>query len=103
NGKNLSDLEVLACLQHYGAATRLLDFTKNVFIALWFASTSHMDKYGLLVGMRDTLGLEFMSQVEAQLPITQIINNSEGIRVWEPPHFFDRMRVQESLFLLGKS
>lgn len=37
NGRKLSDLELLAELQHYGAATCLIDFTQNPLIALWFA------------------------------------------------------------------
>lgn len=32
-----SDLELLAQLQHYGAATGLIDFTSNPLVALWFA------------------------------------------------------------------
>ena len=37
NGRELWDLELLARLQHYGAATCLLDMTSNFNIALWFA------------------------------------------------------------------
>ena len=37
NGRRLKDLELLAKLQHYGAATCLLDFTTRFDIALWFA------------------------------------------------------------------
>lgn len=33
----LNDLELLAALQHQGAATCLIDFTANFHIALWFA------------------------------------------------------------------
>ena len=36
-GRSLSDLELLALLQHNGAATCLIDFTANALIALWFA------------------------------------------------------------------
>ena len=36
-GHPLSDLELLAELQHYGAATCLTDFTYNFLVALWFA------------------------------------------------------------------
>ena len=36
-GKQLADLELLADLQHHGAATCLLDFTRNALVALWFA------------------------------------------------------------------
>ena len=37
NGRDLSDLELLAELQHFGAATLLIDFTFNPQVALWFA------------------------------------------------------------------
>ena len=37
DGQRLSDLEVLARLQHFGAATGLIDFTFNALVALWFA------------------------------------------------------------------
>ena len=35
--KQLYDLELLADLQHHGAATCLIDFTRNALVALWFA------------------------------------------------------------------
>ena len=37
SGRELRDLELLAQLQHYGAATCLLDMTSSFNIALWFA------------------------------------------------------------------
>ena len=37
NGRELSDLEILAELQHFGAATCLIDFTYSAQVALWFA------------------------------------------------------------------
>ncbi len=37
DGSNLNDLELLAALQHFGAATCLLDFTKQALVALYFA------------------------------------------------------------------
>ncbi len=43
NGRELKDLELLAKLQHYGAATCLIDFTKNSLVALYFACTSEND------------------------------------------------------------
>lgn len=37
SGGRLSDLALLAELQHFGAATCLIDFTRNALMALWFA------------------------------------------------------------------
>ena len=43
-GRKLSDLELLAKLEHYGAATCLIDFTRNFLVAMWFACQSHREK-----------------------------------------------------------
>ncbi|WP_143108654.1 FRG domain-containing protein, partial [Bathymodiolus thermophilus thioautotrophic gill symbiont] len=44
--KELSSIELLAELQHFGAATGLIDFSKNFLVALWFASNSNPGKDG---------------------------------------------------------
>ncbi len=36
-GEDFCELELLARLQHHGAAIRLLDCSRNAFVALWFA------------------------------------------------------------------
>ena len=43
-GRELSDLELLAKLQHHGAATCLIDFTRNFLVAMWFACRPHKEK-----------------------------------------------------------
>ena len=43
SNRELGDLGLLAMLQHNGAATCLIDFTKNFLIALWFASEPFVD------------------------------------------------------------
>ena len=57
NGQELSDLELLARLQHHGAATRLIDATRSALVALWFSVSSQIDTTGALIGIhRDYLG-----------------------------------------------
>ena len=43
-GRRLSDLELLAELQHFGAATCLIDFSTSALIALWFACREQRGK-----------------------------------------------------------
>ena len=44
DGQKLSDLELLAKLQHHGAATCLIDFTRELLVAMWFACQIHKDE-----------------------------------------------------------
>ena len=46
DGRDLDDLELLAALQHFGAATSLLDFTKQALVALYFACRAENEKDG---------------------------------------------------------
>ncbi len=44
-----SDIEILTKLQHFGAATNLIDFTENPLIALFFACDGSPDKEGRVI------------------------------------------------------
>lgn len=105
-GRKLSDLELLSVLRHYGAATRLMDFTRNAFVALWFATLRGHAGYGLLVGLDPPPGAARRIRTEDHLnnPLRTLMDQ-KGVQkkflLWEPRHLFDRMRVQQSLFVLG--
>ena len=45
----LNDFDILAKMQHYGLPTRLLDFSINPLVALYFACESKMSKNGRIL------------------------------------------------------
>jgi hypothetical protein len=115
-GRELSDLELLSVLRHYGAATRLMDFSRNVLIALWFAcsGSENRDEYGLLVGVEANNARHLRTEEDLRKPITDLIDEKRIVAgpngeewhaidywYWEPRHLFERMRVQQSLFVFG--
>src|SRR5438105_1147733 len=106
-GRRLTDLELLAVLQHFGAATRLLDFTKNAFSALWFACNSDPAEYGLVFFARLHTVTEkshwISSSEDVCLPMKELLQKyNSKIFVWEPVHLFQRMKVQQGLFAFSE-
>ena len=47
-----NNVEWLALMQHYGAPTRLIDFTKSIFVALFFALDGSYDKDSVIWAIR---------------------------------------------------
>lgn len=47
-----SVLEFMACMQHFGGATRLLDVTSSLDVALYFASSRHDKVAGVVYSYR---------------------------------------------------
>ena len=45
----VSNIEILTDLQHYGGETTLIDFTRNIYIALFFACDGSFDKDGRII------------------------------------------------------
>lgn len=122
-GRELSDLELLARLQHFGAATCLVDFTQNPLVALWFACREKPKKDGKVVVMdTDVSGaLKFLT---ADLRVTGSIKpqrqfalirpdelrtdmqdflDFEVLRTWAPIPRENRVIVQQSIFVFGKT
>jgi FRG domain len=55
DGRTLSDFDLLARLRHHGAATRLVDATRNALTALWFSVADAPDRVGALIGIHSDL------------------------------------------------
>ena len=100
-------LEVMAELQHYGAATGLIDFTESALAALWFACKDKQDKPGrvFVVHLNDR---EKIEEIKTRDGIKDKLDKLfptkiPGIlRAWRPGDGNSRMVTQQSLFLFGR-
>ncbi len=109
HGERYSDLELLAELQHYGAATCLIDFTTDPLIALWFSCYTEPDKNGRVCAMSTEHGNIFVEINEAsnyeelrQQSIEYFFEKREWWK-WNPEHQNDRILAQKSAFIFGKA
>lgn len=105
-GRELSELEILASLQHHGAATCLLDFSENIFASLWFAVSESPQETGVLLGVQHIeeyhlRGFDLMSK-----PIKDLLSHSKYKNSnlwWKSQVLFERMRSQQSVFMFGST
>lgn len=101
--RSLSDLEMLSELQHFGAATCLMDFTTSALIALYFACRKESGKSGKVVAMA-TESVEKFSTVsyeDLKKPAKEFLSG-ERLWKWEPSSLNNRIVAQQSVFVLGK-
>ena len=107
----LSALELLAALQHQAAPTRLLDFSHNALVALWFAVEQKYDDDG--DPRPDTDGRVFVAQANSretspvwerdpEIPWRDPPTDwSRDIFVWTPPPIDGRIARQQGCFVMG--
>lgn len=103
-GTQLSDFDLLARLQHHGAATRLLDTTRSVLVALYFACDKLPDNWGALFGFHaDYLGGgEGRPLLESYDEVVKRLDRHNHPQTWEPPNISNRVAAQHSQFLYSK-
>ncbi|MDI6434286.1 FRG domain-containing protein [Cronobacter turicensis] len=101
DGRRLTDFEVLAKLQHHGAATRLIDFSRNMLVALWFACNSNENATGLLIGL-DKLamtGEEITNEERDYRDIFAEEAETQRAITWQPPTVSKRITAQRAQFV----
>ena len=114
NGQQPSDLELLAELQHYGAATCLIDFSYSAQVALWMAcqrefknvadskifngkvfavNISNPDRFQKVTSqsLKKNIDYFFNSDNRGGYPLYQ----------WQPKQQNNRIIAQKSVFLFG--
>ena len=103
HGQEYSDLELLAELQHNGAATCLVDFTTNPLVALWFACQNIQQENGKVIAMR-TDNIEEFAEVNYEnlkSPIGKFFEEGK-LWKWRPSHQNNRILAQNSIFVFGQ-
>lgn len=108
-GRRLSDLELLAKLQHFGAATGLLDFTWNPLVALWVAcECPSTDGKLYVVNTNDPIRFTRVSSEETDQVASSVFSVPSGpplLSYWEPTVSGDaspRILRQRSVFIIGR-
>jgi tetratricopeptide (TPR) repeat protein len=110
DGHYLSDLELLAELQHFGAATCLIDFTRSAQIALWFAcqQSSSGEANGKVFAVRSDDPVLFRAitpKLVAEENIEYFFKEDERgscpLYQWQPKQWNNRVIAQQSVFIFG--
>ena len=109
-GYIVSDLQLLAKVQHFGAATGLLDFTWDPLIALWFSCRSNSNNDGkvFVINTSDAIRLARAPSDERERTMKTSLrmdDNSPGLLYWEPMLSGDatsRILRQRSVFIIGR-
>lgn len=115
---DMSDLDILADIQHNGGATCLVDFSKNLLTAIWFACNADLQNngyvycYNIMVDMimNDKLTIirpedenRKISELLAQTYRETNVCSDEETRfcLWEPSKKNNRIIRQDSVFVFG--
>ena len=110
NSQRLSDLELLAELQHFGAATCLIDFSRNALVALWFACQPNSTKEeanGKVFAVRsdDPIRFKTVTPKLIEKDIDYFFKLDERgkhpLYQWEPKLQNNRIIAQHSVFVFG--
>ena len=108
-GRELSDLHLLAKLQHLRAATGLLDFSWNPLVGLWFAcETPEADGKLFVMNLNDPIQVAMIPSDESEQGVASLFlpkGEPPNIAYWEPMASGDalpRILRQRSVFVIGR-
>ena len=110
NGRKVSELQLLAKLQHFGAATGLVDFSWSPLVALWFAGQeSENDGRLFILNTNNPTEVSRVPSDEKEQNIEAIFlrvdNSAPRLLYWEPMlsgNAMLRILRQRSVFIIGR-
>ena len=101
---DLKDLQLMGRLQHYGAATCLIDFTKNPHVALWFACLPSKQKDGGADGKVIAVDISKYDTVPSNRlgdSLRKLMKEDHPWK-WKPESLGNRDITQHSEFIFGQ-
>lgn len=112
NGRQLNDLEILTELQHFRAATCLIDFTHSAQIALWFAcqrdpktpqDTTKQPNGKVFAVRNDPDRFKEIKPNLLKEKFSYFFEDSNKTQLfhWQPSQQNNRIIAQQSIFLFG--
>ncbi len=104
DGQQLSDLELLAELQHFGAATCLIDFTRSALVALWFACKREANGKVFAVRRDDPARFKTVNPELVKEDIEHFFKPENGRYPryqWQPKLQNNRIIAQQSIFVFS--
>ncbi len=113
NGRVFKHLEILAELQHYGAATCLIDFTYNALVALWFAcqpdsktrDSERQPNGKVFAVFNEPRKFKKIDSNLLEKNIDHFLQDDENYQLyhWTPRQQNNRIIAQQSVFLFGRA
>jgi len=128
--RQLTDLELLAEIQHYEGATCLIDFSRSFLIAMWFASAvpvvngaglyvdgviyiihskKNKEKYLRISSNEIDKNIDNILKFETRVDDSNLKTNMPVLKppnykywIWEPEGLNNRILQQDSSFVFGK-
>ena len=109
-GQSSTPLQLVAKLQHFGAATGLLDFTHNPLIALWFACDEPGHDGKVFCLSKELPHTTYVTPALEEGDISNILSTAKDptgpdYLLWEPTVEGDaalRIQGQRSVFVIGR-
>ena len=106
-GRSLGDLEILADLQHFKAATCLIDFTYSAQVALWFACAKDSKTADITNGKVFAVHKDADRFIEIEPDLLEettryfLDEKEPQLYHWQPRQQNNRILAQQSIFFFG--
>lgn len=105
-GLAIEQMQLWALMQHHGAPTRLLDWTRSGYVAAYFAVAEHLDEDGAVYALHVDLyehesSREFGWASDLKREVWTLATSPGRVLVAEPERSTERMMAQQGVFTVS--